>query len=396
MLTLGNKEAIVNDPSYFDLTVTGTRCEIKNFGIFDNSKINSAWGARYFDTQYNGLTLECPTADDIGLVSTDKRVPVIVQISISTKRANVETPVGPQLAGNPFRVELVLNGTDDSPTIAGKLIAAFELYSAEFGEGKLPFVWERQPSGNRIWLTSTTGSFYFPGNVHFLTEKAVKLKAETYRHSRLMDGNTLVTLTAGAIIGSTSLTMTSTDDLRVGDTIRIITGATSIGTEITVNSITSSTVIAVDATTEEYTSGQGVYVFKAPMEGTTSGTYLEENVLMGTADNSVPYAISPGETPNVLGKYTAVSFEMNGDSTSSMQGSGYFRQHDLLNYAVDGVSSSSKQLFTLYFNEDTCLETDGPVDKLLTWLDVSANVTLTDTFEKENGNTATSSSDFIA
>ena len=95
------------------------------------------------------------------------------------------------------------------------------------------------------------------------------------------------------------------------------------GEEIKVLSIDTTTkVVTVNALSEAYATGEGVYVHKAADEGGISGKFLEENVLMGTADNSVPYAIRAGEIVDVEDAYTSITFTMSGNSAESMQGSG--------------------------------------------------------------------------
>lgn len=397
MLTLGNKEVIVNDPSYIDLTVTGDRCEIKNYGIFDNSKIKSAWGQRYMEEEKSTLTLKCPTADEIGLVSTDKRKSVIVHIDIATQRSNVDSPVGPATAGNPLRVELILDGTDDSPTIATKLIEALDNYDSEFGPGTLPFTWSQQTSGNLVYLNSNSGSFYFTGRVFFITEFAIRLRAETILAQLAYDDTTPVTLTVAALTDDTTITVSSTAAFNVGDVIYISTGTFAFGEGVTVEAIVDGITLTVSALDQDYAIDSQIFLHVSPMEAFVTGKWLEENVLMGTVDNSVPYAIAAGEYPALSTKYTTISFEIEGDNDSSMQGSGYYRQHDMLNSsAPSAVTPATSQIFTLYFDEDTCLESGGPVSLLVAWLGASANVTLSDSFVIADKSTATTSGEFIA
>ena len=109
---------------------------------------------------------------------------------------------------------------------------------------------------------------------------------------------------------------------------------------------------------------------------------------MSTPFTSDTYAIHPQEVPIIGATYTMVSF-----SVDPLGAIGGWQDHK----APGAVAKAEPTpQYTLYFNDATCLAGAGNlVTLLLTWLDVSGNVNLTD-FKKANGASAESIADFIA
>lgn len=139
-LTLGYKEAIVNGPATFPISVSGNVMTIQGYGAFHKDQILSAFGQRSVDETLSKVTYAMPTALAIGLVSGNVNKPVVVLIRVTTSRYSSEYAVDFIKRGRPLVLEVNLSATDTAANVATKVKAALAVYESKFGVG-LPFTY---------------------------------------------------------------------------------------------------------------------------------------------------------------------------------------------------------------------------------------------------------------
>lgn len=392
MYTVGTKNIIVNNPEELELTVAGSVLDVPYYGTFNSGQISKSFGTRFVPEQFAGLTFECPTMDSLGLLSTDRKVKVLVAISVSSSRFNVDPPVGTG-QGNPFKFEVIVDGNDDSPTFATKVEAAFDRYQEVFGEDVLPFTWSREDLGNVIWLTAKSGSAYFNGLVTYSVDGEVLETASTMTSYIYRDaaGDIITVTSDGLAVDVVSLT--STEGLRVGDTLIFQLTGTTFSNKYEVLEIVSPTTarISGDSTTEMLT-GMQVLIGKVAEEAYVDGYWLEENITQSTPHNSGPWTIKPSAMPELSDKYTTITFEIDPQLLEVPLNPELHNKLEKL--SADTVILNGSSTYTMYFNEATCLEAGGPVEQILDW--IAQTITLADSFAISNGNLITSSGEFIA
>jgi hypothetical protein len=403
MFTLGNKEAIVNAPSKYPITVDGTRMVIEGFGVFEQGQILSALGQRYVAEQLGSLVITCPSASDIGLAGTDKRVPVVVHIRINTSRGASEWAIDFIKRGRPLIIELNLDGSDSSTDVANKLASALNEYALKFDVAELPFTVVNDGSG-ALTLTTKYGHLSFQETVTFLRQNdTYGLVADTSRYvgSVQADGVTPNLLGGIEAQGETTITLDDNSTLNVNDSI-LIGDASNPGVEGTavthiitsvVNGSATDVVISPAVPAGGYVDNAIVTVKSVSDEDKNGGKYLEENVRMDTCETSGTYTISPEEKPLVSVGYTQIRWTMTADENGGI-GGGWAPHKSLAIVAPDAKVGARDVTFTLYFNEVATLETGGPVDVLLTFL-IGGAPSISD-FKKANGEGAASVADFIA
>ncbi len=403
MFTLGNKEAIVNAPAKFPITVSGTSLNIEGYGTIEQGQLVSASGQRFITQKLGQMVLTCPSASDIGLAGTDKRVAVVTHIRVNTSRHSSEWATDFIKRGRPFVFELNLNGSDSSTDVANKLADMFTEYGLKFTNSDLPFTVVNPGNGN-LSLSLRSGELSFGQQVVFLRKNdTYGLTAETtlYLGSVQNDGTTPNLLGAVEAAGQTTITLDDNRQLNVGDSILVGT-AVAAGVEgVAVNHLitgisnanTTDVVISPAVPVGGYVEDAIVTVKSNGDEALNSGKWLEENVKLATALNNDPYELSPGETPILTAGYSSITFVARATEGQGI-GRGWAPHNDISTVAANAKVGDRDMTFTLYFNEDSCIATSGPVDTLMTFL-IGGTPTVA-TFIKDNGQGAASVADFIA
>jgi hypothetical protein len=123
------------------------------------------------------------------------------------------------------------------------------------------------------------------------------------------------------------------------------------------------------------------------------GKYLEENVRMSTANTEGIYAIKPGEVPLTVG-FTTIEFEAQSDKDGGVDGG--WAPHANMGIIANANTGSATSKYTLYFNEEACLETGGPVATIVNFLAVTAGLGWTTMYKDGSLTPATDLADFLA
>jgi len=400
MFTLGNKEAIVNATSKFPISTSGTKMIIEGFGTFEQGQIVSALGQRYVGEKLGSMTITCPAASDIGLAGTDVRIPVVTHIRVNTTRHSSELATDFIKRGRPFVFELNIDGSDSATDVADKLEAIMAEYSADY---YLPFHVVNDAAG-ALTLTLRAGEFNFQETVTFLRKTdTFGLDATTTKFIGLLqaDGTTPNLLGAAEAAAQTVLTLDDNTTVSVGDVLMfgtaVAAGVEGTAVEHQVTAISNAN--ATDVTVTPAVPAGG-YVENAIITTRTSGDepindgkYLEENVRMSTVYTSDSYEISPDEKPIIAAGYTQITWVMTATEGTGI-GTGWAPHKHLATVAADAKVGARDMEFTLYFNEDATLATNGPVDDLLDFL-IGGAPTIAN-FKKANGEGAADVADFIA
>jgi hypothetical protein len=376
---------------------------VEGFGTFEQSQIVSALGQRFKAEELGSLVITAPSASDIGLAGTDKRVPVVAHVRVNTSRHSSEWATDFIKRGRPFVFELNLDGSDSSTDVADKLETAFNEWSLKFNVSELPFVVANDGAGT-LTLVLKAGELSFQQTVTFLRKNdTYGLTADTskYVQSVQNDGVTPNLLGGAEVAGQTTITLDDNRTLKVDDII-LIGDATNPGVEGTAvehtvtaisNANTTDVVISPAVPAGGYVDNAIVTVKTEGAEATNGGKYLEENVRMSTGETSDSYAISPDEKPMISGKYTQIKWTAKADESAGVGGGWQPHKHIAI-VAPDAKVGQRDMEFTLYFNEDALLATSGPVDTLVTFLIGGAPVI--GDFKKANGQGAADVADFIA
>lgn len=386
MPTLGNKEIIINSSSKFKTeinTIDGTdQLTIQGFGSFEENQILSITGQRFISPRNGKLQIVPPYADDLGISSSDRNIPVTVHIRVNTDRHSSEWAIDFIKRGRPFIFELLLDGGDSATVVATKLEEAFTAYEDTFNMSNngLPFSWAR--TTDTLVLTLKEPFLSIQSSVDFLPRGLTYgIKATT---------TTLFAITTFGTnsISDTTITVADTTGLRVNDVI----------TDPAYNEYTI--VDVVDGTNLEITPGlvvgttgtEDLYLRTLSIEPTFDGKYLEENVRKSTPRTSDSYGISPNEKPVITGEYTSVTFRVIDTGGGINKG---WKKHKFLGVTRGEIGGDREFTFTTYFLEGTDLFTDGSgnkvwdiVDFLITHANVS-NLYLAD------GTTAATASEFV-
>jgi hypothetical protein len=382
MFTLGNKEAIVNSPTQFPFVPTaatpGAVLNIQGFGTFDPTKIVSAVACRATDAQLAKLAFTCPTSAELGIAATDVGVAVIVHLRVNSLRHSSEWAIDFIKRGRPMILELRVDGGSSAATVAGLVKAALDEYALKFNNITLPITYA--VNGNDIEVTATAGYYQISESVTFL--KRGDIFAYTAATSKKFDST--LTVNDASPTGN-PLVLSALTGLKLNETLYFQSSPT-VGYKIT--DFTSTGVVLDPVIAAGVTNGDTITKENNGAEAINDGKYLEETVRMSTQYTEGPYSINPNQVPIIGAKYTMISWTI-APSTADLT----WQVHKSTDPLSTGMAT---QTYTLYFNEATCLASGGPVDKLLLWLDNSANVALTD-FKKANGGSAlVNVADFIA
>ena len=281
-------------------------------------------------------------------------------------------------------LEILVNGGDSAATVAGYVSAALAELPLRFPNATLPFT-AAAPVGATITLTATQGYFQFVQNVTFL------LRGTIFAINAVVTNSYVTGLTINDLAiapGDTTLVLSGVAGIAVNDTISFDTFPLNQYkiTEIVTSTTTITFTPALPVGQLPVTADK-VWVVESGKEAVNDGEYLEENVRMSTPFTSDTYAINPQEVPIIGATYTMISFSV--DPLASVGG---WQSHK----APGAVAlAEPTPTYTLYYNDAVSLGVGGPVELLITWLDVSGNVALTD-FKKANGASAESYADFIA
>ncbi len=399
MFTLGNKEAIVNTPNQYPITLGRTPgslfddlAQIQGFGLFNTAKIVDADGQRAKARQLEKLAITCPDPATV-LRITAVGTPVVVHIRVNSLRQAAETSIDFIKRGRPIVLEIKLDPTDANTDVATKLAAALTEFAAKFPNALVPITWS--VLAEVVTITATEGFFQINESVTFLKRGDIfAYEAPTTKLLR-----TSITINDGAIApGDNTIILSGlagTYDLggamsiNVDDTFAFLASPTILRkvTEIVVGTSTvtfePALVLAAEAV-----NGQDILKVASGVEAVNDGKYLEENVRMSTPYTSDTYAIKPQEVPIIGATYTMVAW----DSEEIDGLTGGWQSHK-----VNDIKAQEYKVnrFTLYFNDATCLLPAGPVQVLYDWLLQAGPVTDAD-FKKANGASAVSSADFIA
>ena len=387
MFTLGNKEAIVNSLTQYQFSpalANTSLLNIQGFGTFDQTKIVSAKAARYQPAELAQITFTCPSAAALGIAAGTINNSVVVHLRVNSLRQASETAIDFIKRGRPLILEILVNGGDSAATVAGYVSAALAALPQKFPNAQLPFT-AAAPVGAAITLTATQGYFQFLQNVTFLLRGTI-FAINAVTSDFYLTGLTINDLAIAP--GDTTLILSGVAGIAVNDTISFATfpANTYKITEIVTSTSTITFTPALPAGQLPVT-GDAVSVENSGKEAVNDGKYLEENVRMSTPFTSDTYAINPQEVPIIGATYTMINFAI--DQLGAVGG---WQAHK----APGAVANAEPTpVYTLYYNDAVALGVGGPVELLITWLDVSGNVSLTD-FKKANGASAESYADFIA
>lgn len=383
MFTLGNKEAIVNSPLQFPFTpaaaTPGALLNIKGFGTFDPTKITLASARRYSAHKLEKMAITCPTTTALGIPTTSVNVPVTVNIRMYSRRQASETTIDFIKKGRPLVIELYLNGNSSAATVATALNAAITELKYKFANLIIPFT--SALNGNDVELTGTAGYYTFGENVTFTIRGA----ALPYTAVTTKNFDTTLTVNDASPTGN-PLILSALTGLSVGETL-FFQSSSTVGYKIT--DFTATGVNLSPAIAAGVTNGDTIKKANIAVEEVGGGLSLEEEVRMSDQFTSDAFAINANQVPIIGGKYTQVSWSMDVPTVST----GWTTHKD---QGATGASISN-QTFTMFFNEDNSLATNGQVDLLLQWLDGSSgSITLADFKKANGGSTLTATSDFIA
>lgn len=379
------KEAIVNSPLQYPFSpalANTALLNIKGFGTFDQTKIVSAKAARFQPSEFAKLTFTSPSAAALGIAASAVGVSVVVHLRINSLRQASETAIDFIKRGRPLILEIKVDGGDAAAAVATKVAQALTELPLKFTNWEIPFTFVL--AGADITLTATKDYFQFAQSVTFL-------KRDDIFAVNAVTTNVFPTTIAIADVaiapGDSTLILSSVVGLAVGNSISFATFPGNLYkiTEIvtSTNTITFSPVLPASLPVNL----DIVSISQSGKEAVNSGKYLEENVRMSTPFTSDTYAINPQQVPIIGATYTMVSFSV--DPAGAIGG---WQDHK----APGAVAKAEPTpQFTLYFNDAVSLGAGGQIDLLITWLDVSANVSFAD-FKKANGASAVSYADFIA
>ncbi len=400
MFTLGNKEAIVNATNKFPISIDGTEMTIKGFGTFSQAQIVSALGQRFIAEKLGSLVITCPSASDIGLAASDLRVPVVAHIRVNTTRHSSEWATDFIKRGRPYVFELSLGGGASSTDVANALEDAFTEYESKFPISTLPFDVVNDSAGE-LTLTLKAGELNFLETVNFLMEHdSYGFDADTTKFTGALQEDGVTPNLTSASSTASVINMDTTNTFSVGDQL-LVGDATNAGVEGTAT-VHTVTYITFSNTTEltvspdvptTYVDNAIVTVLTAGEEATNSGKYLEENVRVSNPYTTDAYAIGAGEAPFVANDYTQITWVARATEGTGI-GSGWAPHNNLATVAADAKVGNRDQTFTLYFNEDACLDNAGPVDTLIGFL-IGGTPVIGD-FLKANKEGATTADLFIA
>lgn len=378
---------------------------INGFGTFAQGQLVSALGQRYKTEQLGSLVITCPSASDIGLAGTDKRVPVVAHIRVNTSRHSSEWATDFIKRGRPFIFELNLDGGDSAAVVANKLEAAFNEYDLKFNNAYLPWITSNDASGT-LTLVLRAGELSFQKSVTFLRNTdSYGLLATTSKYiaSVQNDGTTANLLDGAEAANQTVITLDDSRKLSVGDIILIGTAAvigvegTAVEHRITAIANANTTDVTIDPKVPAagYVDNAIVTVRSEGEEATNGGKYLEENMRMDTSETSGSYTIKPDEKPFISGFYTQIKWISKSTEAGGIGGtSGWAPHKHLSTVAADAKVGQRDSEFSLYFNEASLIETGGPVAVLVAFLIGGAPVI--DNFKKADGQGAADVADFIA
>jgi hypothetical protein len=392
MFTLGNKEAIVNSPAQFPLTpaaaTVGAVLNIGGFGTFDPTKIVSAVARRASDAQLEKLELTCPAASVLGILAAEVGVAVVVHLRVNSLRQASESAIDFIKRGRPMILELKLDGTDTNIQVATKVATAFAEYQLKFFNITLPVTAVQTPGTELIVFTATAGWFQINESVTFLKRGDIfAYDAATTKYFIGTTVNDAAIAPGDGALTANPITLTSVVGLAVNDTITFLASPTI---ERRIIDIVGSGIYFTPALVlaAECVNGQTLSKKTQSVEAINDGKYLEENVRMSTPFTSDAYAINPNQVPVIGAKYAQISFVV--DPTNSV---GSWQPHTAPGAVANAIPAPR---YTLFVQENaTTLAGGGYVELLLTWLNWSGNVDVSD-FKKANGASATSEANFIA
>ena len=357
---------------------------IKGFGTFSQAKVATAVGSRATDAQLSKLSVTCPSATDLGIAATTTGVAVVVHLRVNSLRQAAETSIDFIKRGRPMIMEIKVDGGMTAAQVAALVYAAFNEYTLKFLNATLPITAAYTAGDAFVVFTATEGWFQIASNVSFLKRGDIfALDATTTKN--FDTGNTVSDLSISN--GDTVITLSAITGLNVGDTIQF--EAYPLTDYVITDIVTSTKVLTITpalATATLPVTTNKVYKTVKGVEAINDGKYLEENVRMSTNFTADSYAINPGQVPIIGAKYTMISWE-----SDPLSAAGGWQDHK----TTDIKSTEyTRNRFTLYFNEDTCLGATGPVKYLTDWL--IAGTPNIDTFKKANGASAVDTANFIA
>jgi hypothetical protein len=385
MFTLGNKEAIVNSPAQYPFSpalANTALLNIKGFGTFDQTKILSAKAARFQAGELAQLTFTSPSAAALGIAASAIGVSVVVHLRVNSLRQSSEDAIDFIKRGRPLILEIMVDGGDSAAAVALKVQAQLLELPFKFTNWVVPFT----SSINGADITLVAGQDYFQ-----FTQAITFLKRGDIFATNAVSTNlvaTALTINDPVIApGNTTLILSSVAGLTVGQTISFATFPLNLYKITDIVTSTTTITFAPALPADLPVTLDIVSVSKSGKESVNGGKDLEETVRMSTPFTNDVYGIQPGEVPIIGAKYTMVNWVH-----SALGAVGGWQDHKAPGAVAKAEPSPE---FTLYFLEDSSLGAGGQVELLLTWLDVSANVALTD-FKKANGASAVSYADFIA
>lgn len=383
-LSLGYKEAILNNSTKYAYSLVGDVMTLKGLGSFKQGNVLEAFGQRYIAPRYGKMTITAPQAADLGIEAGTVNNSVKTHIRVNTTRHSSEWATDFIKRGRPFVFELLVNGGATAASIAAKLAEAFTQYETKFhlSDG-LPFTWVDNGDGT-LTLTLKDPYLSFGMDVEWLlagSSYGVKPGTTSFVDSGL-------TVTGIISSGATNLVVSAVTGLRVGDKITIDTDAD----EYTITEIVDATNVTLSPALANTTAdADPINLSYQPQEPTFDGKYLEENVRMDTMYTSDSYGISPDEKPFIAGGYTQISFKVKFEDGNGVDGG--YQPHAHMGITAGDKTGTGDMTVNLYVLDGSDLFTDGGfVEKVVDFL--IGGTPAISTFLLSSGEPATTSDNF--
>jgi hypothetical protein len=395
MLTLGNKEAVINTTAQCVLTpaaaTPGAVLNIKGFGTFDPTKLLGYQARRYSAAQLEKIQITIPTATELGIATTAVNVPVVFRLKMYTLRHASETAIDFIKKGRPLVLEILVQGNTDGTAINTLLQTAITEYQAKFANVVFPFTVDSVlTTAATLVLTATEGFYTFGEDVELHVSRIIFPYTPTVTKKFIMNVH------VNAVPGGTDnhVHLDSIVGLAVGDTISfdaLVTASfkiTDIVTSTGIVYITPSLTGAGEAANTNH-----VWKVWKGVEAIGDGKSMEESVRMSNIWTSDTYAINPNVVPIIGAEYTMIQWTMSANATE-----GGWMGHDVAGAVAADITP---QVFTLYVNDTITEVAAGVIDLLLVWLDAAAvsyvsGYTQFSSLKKANGASAVSIDNFIA
>jgi len=271
MLSLGNKEAIVNNVTNFPITydTTNDKLHIKGFGSFQDDQLVSATAQRFVNSRNETMIITAPTAAELGI--TTANVPVTFSIRITTFRETSEYAINYILKGRPIIFEIAVSYGDDSAAVGVNILQAFSEWDNKFKftENGLPFTYTNVSGA--VTITAKDYTLEFKNTVEFRVDKAViPFKSIT---TKFIDSGSVIDsyafVDSSAVVdaydltdsGAEITTLTGLVDVIEVDTIGTLVEGDSIvidGEDGTILDITGTTITLSNAMA--ITTGDAIFV----------------------------------------------------------------------------------------------------------------------------------------